>query len=140
MFLPRELSDKLRQLWEHHRHGQPGGSALDEREGRRMLREVGLDPAEVASARADSLADQARMLRHAGLDADAMPARFWGALRDAERVCAHCRAAGRCHQWQTATHADAPRLFCPNMPLFDEIRAALQGQGGPAVPADDGEP
>ena len=137
MLLPRELSDKLRQLWGHRHRRQLAEPVLDGREYCRMLREAGLDPDAVATARADSLADVGRMMRHAGLDPDAMPARFWGALRDAERVCAHCRAAGRCHRWQTATHTDAPRLFCPNMAVLDEIRAALQAERSRGAPADD---
>jgi hypothetical protein len=55
-------------------------------------------------------------------------------LRDAERVCAICRSAGRCHRWQTATTTDAPRLFCPNMPLFDEVRAAPGRRAAEPVP------
>jgi len=140
MLLPRELGMRLRKLWPFVRYRGEAGPALDAAEYRRSLRDAGLDPAAVASARVDSLADMGCMLRHAGLDPDGIPVRYRGALRDAERVCAMCRMASRCLRWQTATTNDAPRLFCPNMVLFDEVHAALRRQAAEPAPTPQARP
>ena len=43
-------------------------------------------------------------------------------VKDAERVCIHCGNTARCRRWLNRGAADdAPRLFCPNAELFDEM-------------------
>lgn len=88
----------------------------------RDLRDVHLTREDLRGARADSPADMRRMMERFGIEANRVPAVYLGALRDAERVCAQCTAARRCHRWfEGDSTADAPRLFCPNASLFQEI-------------------
>ena len=48
--------------------------------------------------------------------------RYWGALKDAERVCTHCTQKKRCDRWHDwGVRNNAPFIFCPNARLFDEI-------------------
>jgi hypothetical protein len=64
----------------------------------------------------------ARMMRHFQADPETMPPRYWGAVREAERVCAHCKSAKRCRRWlDWGRHNAAPRVFCPNAELFESM-------------------
>lgn len=67
-------------------------------------------------------ADFQRMARYFGVDLTRASPRFRPALRDAERVCAHCREVGRCRRWfSRGRETDTPRLFCPNARVFEAI-------------------
>ena len=69
----------------------------------------------------------AKLLEHFEVDLERVLPKYWGALRDAERVCAHCRNVKRCRVWLAGGFGkDAPRVFCPNAELFDEISAACR--------------
>jgi hypothetical protein len=106
-----------------------GPQAVDEAELGRMLGEAGL-PAPPMVANPDSMQDQAAMRAHLGVDWATVPPAYLGALRDAERVCAFCRAVERCRAWQAAGDgSDSPRLFCPNAELLNEIAAAQRRPG-----------
>lgn len=99
------------------------------------LAELGLSEADLATARAGSEADIRRMMARFGIDPERVPAGFLGALRDAERVCAHCLEVGRCHRHlERPAGRDAARLFCPNAGLFDQIAAALRREAGDPDP------
>lgn len=90
------------------------------------LAELGLSEADVATARSGSETDMRRMMRRFGIDPARVPPHLLGALRDAERVCAHCLEAGRCRRYlERPQGRDAARLFCPNAGLFDWIAAEL---------------
>ncbi len=91
------------------------------------LREAGLGEEDLATAREGSEEDLRRMMARFGLDPDHVPAAFVEALRDAERVCAHCLQVGRCHRYLAAeAPADDPHAFCPNAEFFDQMVAALR--------------
>ena len=62
------------------------------------------------------------MMAHFHVDSQKLAPRYWGALRDAERVCQHCSNSSRCIRWlEWGRRNDAPRVFCPNATLFDEM-------------------
>ncbi len=69
----------------------------------------------------------AKLLEHFKVNPERALPKYWGALKDAERVCAHCRNVKRCRAWLAwGLGKDAPRVFCPNAELFDEISAACR--------------
>ncbi len=69
----------------------------------------------------------ALMLHHFGVDPDFATHSFWSALRHADKVCVQCPNVRRCRSWNSwGVRNDAPRIFCPNAELFDEI--ACQGR------------
>lgn len=125
--------DWLRErLGRWYRTGEP----LDPEALGACLRELGLPEDEVETARRGSEEDIRRMLARFGVDPDEVPPRFLAALRDAERVCAHCLAVRRCHRFLAAAEPrDSARLFCPNAALFDEIARVL-GEGGRPAASD----
>ena len=64
----------------------------------------------------------ARMMRQFEADPKAIPPRYWGAMREAERVCAHCKSAKRCRSWLDQGRRNAAaRVFCPNAELFESM-------------------
>ena len=64
----------------------------------------------------------ARMLAHFGLDAERLVRGHWAALREADRTCAHCANVRKCRHWfDWGRRNSAPRIFCPNAPLFDGL-------------------
>ncbi len=72
----------------------------------------------------------AKLLEHFEVDPERALPRYWGALKDAERVCARCRNVKKCRAWFAwRLGKDAPRVFCPNAELFDEISAACRRDG-----------
>ena len=67
----------------------------------------------------------AKLFEHFKVDPEHTLPRYWGALKDAERICARCRNVKRCSAWLAwGLGKDAPRVFCPNAALFDENSAA----------------
>jgi Family of unknown function (DUF6455) len=91
------------------------------------LAEAVLARADVGSAPAAARGDMSRMMRHFGIEPAEVPPQFWDRLRSAEHSCTQCASIGRCQRWSyRQSTTDAPRLFCPNAELFDEI-AASQG-------------
>lgn len=66
-------------------------------------------------------ADMTEMMRYFGTDLDELPL-YRDELLEAEDLCARCRQVGRCRRWHMrGHHGDAPRLFCANVALFEEI-------------------
>ena len=77
------------------------------------------------SARDQVHHDMLRMMWYFSVDPGQVPPRFRDALRDAEQVCAHCLVVGRCQHWfHGRLSDDAPRSFCPNAELYEEIAAS----------------
>ncbi|MEM7223844.1 MAG: DUF6455 family protein [Pseudomonadota bacterium] len=98
----------------------PGGGEMA-----RMLAEAGVSQAEAQRGKPAGPKHRRRMaamMGHFGIDPARADPRYWGAIRDAGRVCVNCPTEGRCHRWLNWGRAnDAPRVFCPNAALFDEI-------------------
>ncbi len=66
-------------------------------------------------------ADLARMMRAFGVKSDNLSL-YQDDLVEAEYTCALCRHVGRCRIWSAkGCRGDAPRLFCANAALFEEI-------------------
>ena len=66
-----------------------------------------------------------KMLANFGIDPHEATPRYWGALKDAERVCTHCSQKKRWERWpDRGVRNNAPFIFCPNARLFDEIATA----------------
>ena len=64
----------------------------------------------------------ARMMARFEADPERIPPRYWGAMREAERVCAHCGSAKRCRRWLDLGRRNAAaRVFCPNAELFESM-------------------
>jgi hypothetical protein len=104
------------------RNDQPHGDVST-----RRLAEAALCRADIVSARDQVHRDMLRMMWHFNVDPSRVPARFWGALRDAEQACAHCVVVGRCQRcFHGLVSDDAPRSFCPNAELYEEIAASQQ--------------
>jgi len=65
------------------------------------------------------------MMAHFGVDRDRATRSFWKALMSAEQRCIRCAHTKRCRSWfGWGSKNDAPRIFCPCAPLFDEIARA----------------
>ena len=101
---------------------------LSEQKLDRALHDLGLTRSElftVSKRNPDHRNRMAKLLEHFEVNPECALPRYWGALRDAERVCARCRNVKRCRAWLAwGLGKDAPRVFCPNAALFDEISAA----------------
>jgi uncharacterized protein DUF6455 len=64
----------------------------------------------------------ARMFEHFGVDRERAARRHWNALRYADQVCVRCTNVKRCRSWFSwGVNNDAPRIFCPNAELLDEL-------------------
>lgn len=131
MLLPREFAQHLGQMlagWRERITARAEFARLDPATAERIQAETGIGAADIRTARAGSLRDIGRMMRHFGIRPEQVPGRYLRAVRDAERTCARCDEAKRCHRWLDGktTATDAPRLFCPNASLFDEITAAAR--------------
>ena len=62
------------------------------------------------------------MLNHFGVDPDFATHSHWDALRRADEKCFHCPNVRRCRSWISwGARNDAPRVFCVNAALFDEL-------------------
>jgi hypothetical protein len=102
------------------------------------LAEAVLARADLASARAAARADMARMMRHFGIEPARVAPPFWARLSTAESTCAQCVSIGRCQRWSYRQPSeDAPRLFCPNAELFDEIASSEGARRQPDRPPND---
>ncbi len=106
---------------------------LSEQELDRALHHLGLtrpDLFTISKRNPDRRNRMAKLLEHFEVDPERALPRYWGALRDAERLCARCRNVKRCRVWLAwGLGKDAPRVFCPNAELFDEISAACRRDG-----------
>ena len=75
----------------------------------------------VSMSRRAVRADLARMMDAFGVRPDNLPL-YQDELVEAEYTCALCRHVGRCRAWSAkGCKGDAPRLFCANAALFEEI-------------------
>ena len=103
---------------------------LSEQELDRSLHDLGLtqrDLFTISKRNPDHRNRMAKLLEHFEVDPERALPRYWGALKDAERVCARCRNVKKCRTWFAwRLSKDAPRVFCPNAELFDEISAACR--------------
>jgi hypothetical protein len=92
-----------------------------------MLADAVLGRADPTSAREQVHYDILRMMQRFGIDPEQVPSEYWHALRDAERVCAHCLVVSRCQRWLYGQLSeDAPRSFCPSAALYEKIAVAQQ--------------
>jgi hypothetical protein len=113
--------------WRRARWSQADDKRLASDPSVQALAEAVLARADAASARVAARGDMSCMMRHFGIEPDQIPPQFRDRLRDAQRTCAQCVTIGRCQHWTYRQPTeDAPRRFCPNAELFDEI-AASQG-------------
>ncbi len=100
-------------------------SRLSDREVDLALADAGLSRGDLSTVLRAGNARHGLMTRtmaHFGVDPKAAALRYWRAFRDAERVCAHCTNVKRCRRWHDwGVSNDAPRMFCPNARLFDEM-------------------
>ncbi len=104
---------------------------LSEPELDRALRDLGLTRADlftISKRNPDRRNRMAKLLEHFEVDPERALPQYWGALGAAEKVCARCRNVKRCRVWLAwGLGKDAPRVFCPNAELFDEISTACRG-------------
>lgn len=64
----------------------------------------------------------ALMMQHFGVECERAVQGSWDALRRAERACIRCANVKRCQSWFSwGLKNDAPRIFCPNAELFDDL-------------------
>lgn len=126
-----KLIAALRRLAEPLAHRRAGKRLRSELGGHgpgeldRVLADAGLNRGDLPTILGGRIGNRplmARMLAHFGVRPDRLAVRCQGVLRDAERVCTHCGNTARCRRWLNRGAADdAPRLFCPNAELFDEM-------------------
>lgn len=91
------------------------------------LSDAGLSRAKLFTPR-DAIARHRVRMAHmlATLEVDVHDAVDWNweALKQADQTCSLCREVGRCRRWlEWGRVNDAPQVFCPNAPLFQEIGA-----------------
>jgi len=99
------------------RRREPEGDGLE-----RGLREAGTSSVDFRLARVAARAEFEQMAQHFGVDPTRVPSDFLAMLSDAERICALCQDVRRCRRWLAQeAKTDAPRLFCANAPVFDQI-------------------
>jgi hypothetical protein len=95
----------------------------------RSVRETGMSSVDLRLARLGARAEFEQMAQHFGVDPERVAPHLLAPLRDAERVCAFCQDVRRCRRWLAReAGTDAPRLFCPNAQLFDEVAASDPGR------------
>ncbi len=106
---------------------------LSEQELDRALCDLGLTRRDLftnSKRNPDHRNRMAKLLEHFEVNPECALPQYWSALRDAEKVCALCRNVKRCRAWLAwGCGKDAPRVFCPNAELFDEISAACRRDG-----------
>ena len=91
---------------------------LSEQELDRALCDLGLTRRDLftnSKRNPDHRNRMAKLLEHFEVDPERALPRYWGAFKDAERVCAHCCNVKKCRAgfaWRL--FRDAPRVFCPN--------------------------
>ena len=112
--------------WQAWRRQARNDQPLEDVSNRRLADAV-LSRADLVSARDQVHRDMLHMMWYFSVDPGQVPPRFSGALRDAEQLCAHCLVVGRCQHWfHGRLSDDAPRSFCPNAELYEEIAASQQ--------------
>lgn len=75
-----------------------------------------------AGARAAHRARMAGMMAAHGIDARYAAEAHWRRLKTADNYCRYCPSPERCQQWlEQPSRRDAPKVFCPNAPLFADI-------------------
>jgi hypothetical protein len=115
------------KLWWDGWLGRPHNDPPPKKFVDHTLADAVLSRADPTSVRDQVQRDMLRMMQHFSVDPAELPSRFSDALRDAERVCAHCLSVGRCQRWLHGQLSDgAPRSFCPNAQLYDEIAVSQQ--------------
>lgn len=117
--------------WWRARHEQTADDQPPEVISDHGLADAVLARADPVSARDQVDRDMLRMMRDFSVDSAHIPPRFWGVLRNAEQICARCLMVGRCQRWfHGRASDDAPRSFCPNAELYEEIAASQQQPPG----------
>jgi hypothetical protein len=107
---------------------RPAGGAQDasgapHEDGDHLAHALGLDTTAAPWVRERVDAYLTAMLHHFGLDRASVQKRFRAEMRMAEIRCATCTETGRCRRFLAgAAGSEAPSAFCPNAPLFKELR------------------
>ena len=128
------VSQTAMRWWQAWRRQARSDEPFEDLSSRRLADAV-LARADVVSARDQVHYDMLRMMWYFSINPGQVPTQFWGALREAEQVCAHCLMVGRCQHWfHGRLSDDAPRSFCPNAELYEEIAASQQSDRGPRSP------
>lgn len=124
--LARTVTQTAMRWWQAC-HGEARNDRPTKGVASRRLADAVLSRADAVSARNQVHQDMLRMMRHFSVDPAQVTPQFSNALRDAEQLCAHCLVVGRCQHWLHGRPSDdAPRLFCPNAELYEEIAASQQ--------------
>lgn len=124
--LGRTVTQAAMRWWQAGRRQARSDQPLEDVSSRRLADAV-LARADVISARDQVHHDMLRMMWYFGVNPEQVPPQFRDALRDAEQVCAQCLAVGRCQHWfHGPLSDDAPRSFCPNAELYEEIALSQQ--------------
>jgi hypothetical protein len=72
----------------------------------------------------------ALMMSHFGVDRLRAVQIHWNALKHAEQICLRCAHTKRCSSWfDWGLKNDAPRIFCPCAPMFDDFARAMMDTG-----------
>ena len=80
----------------------------------------------------------ALMMSHFGVDRLRAVRFYWNTLKNAEQMCLRCAHTKRCRSWfDWGARNDAPRIFCPCAPLFDDIASATVDTGPALMAAGD---
>ena len=91
----------------------------------RALRAAGKSRAELFTVDKGNARHRRRlafMLHHFRVDPDFATHSCWEAVRQADHACMQCRNVRRCRSWMSwGARNDAPRIFCPNAEVLDEI-------------------
>lgn len=128
---PTAPVSRFLDLVAHWNLGNPLGKSLadyseDELDG--ILTATGktrADLFDVFKGNARHRQSMAQMMSHFGVDRLRAVQIHWNALKHAEQICMRCAHTKRCRSWfDWGKKNDAPRIFCPCAPLFDEIARA----------------
>ena len=133
--LGRTVTRTVRRWWQAwRRQGRTDQPLADV--ASRKLADAALARADVISVRDQVHHDMLRMMWYFSVNPEQVPPQFRDALRDAEQVCAQCLAVGRCQHWfHGRLSDDAPRSFCPNAELYEQIARSQQQRPDANAPA-----
>ncbi len=112
--------------WVRVRCGAGGElAAMSREEIRDLASDLALsegDLVALSTSLSDNTALMEGMMRARGFDPAQLRRSFGTLMRDVERVCSRCRAAGRCQrELDAGTAAAHAHEYCPNASTFDDL-------------------